>query len=41
MDEEFVADLWNLFKDYLDKKHNPVFKNKQAELKIKKYINKH
>mgnify|MGYP003145226160 CR=1 FL=1 len=21
MDEEFVADLWNLFKDYLDKKH--------------------
>jgi len=21
MDEEFVADLWNVFKDYLDKKH--------------------
>ena len=21
MNEEFVADLWNLFKEYLDKKH--------------------
>tara|TARA_B100001287_G_scaffold238423_1_gene211874 strand:- start:15719 stop:15949 length:231 start_codon:yes stop_codon:yes gene_type:complete len=24
MNEDFVAELWNLFKEYLDKKHNEM-----------------
>ena len=32
MNEEFVSDLWNLFKEYLDKKHQDIAAERFVDL---------